>query len=57
MGVPFFFKQWGEWAPQHGVAGRGGRQHRFADGTLVQRLGRKAAGAELDGRQWREQPA
>lgn len=56
MGVPFFFKQWGEWVPR-AVAGIGGRRlHRFDDGTLVERVGRKAAGAELDGRQWHESP-
>jgi protein gp37 len=56
-GVPFFFKQWGEWLPLDDVGGGAGRQHRFADGTVVARLGRKAAGAALDGREWRESPA
>jgi protein gp37 len=39
-GVPFFFKQWGEWAPAH------------PDGAMV-RIGKKAAGAMLDGREHR----
>jgi protein gp37 len=39
-GVPFFFKQWGEWAPATG--GHGPR-------SLMARVGKKAAGALLDG--------
>ncbi|MFO1082851.1 MAG: DUF5131 family protein [Reyranellaceae bacterium] len=55
-GVPFFLKQWGEWAaPPDGGDGRG-RLHPFPDGAIVQRLGRKVAGAALDGREWREAP-
>jgi Bacteriophage protein gp37 len=37
-GVPFLFKQWGEWAPA-------------ADGTEMVRVGRAAAGRLLDGKQ------
>jgi protein gp37 len=65
--VPFFFKQWGEWAP----AGRGigigqhahGRQALIGPADergfrqVVERLGKKAAGRELDGRTWDEYPA
>ena len=40
-GVAFFFKQWGEWAPT---------------GEEIQRMGKKAAGRELDGRTWDEYP-
>ena len=40
--VPFFFKQWGEWAPYQG----GTAKH-----------GKKAAGRLLDGREWNEFPA
>ena len=39
-GVPFLFKQWGEWTPSHDEA--------LAPGTLV-RLGKKLAGRQLDG--------
>jgi protein gp37 len=46
-GVPFFFKQWGEWAPDDPTAGH----------TAMRRVGKKAAGALLDGREWREFPA
>jgi protein gp37 len=52
-GVPFLFKQWGEWAPIDGAhhfseeiadrAGYGGWQ------SAMQRVGKKAAGRTLDG--------
>lgn len=69
-GVPFLFKQWGEWAPVSGVCSR--ENSAFADtkspyiwrekplGQSVIRLGRigkKAAGRLLDGRIWDEVPA
>jgi protein gp37 len=47
-GVPFFFKQWGEWQ-----AGDNDTPH----GLQYYRVGKKAAGAMLDGREWREFPA
>ncbi|MGD0833176.1 MAG: phage Gp37/Gp68 family protein [Candidatus Dormibacteria bacterium] len=46
--VPFFFKQWGAWAP---VAVEDG-----AD-PVLRRLGKKAAGRLLDGRTWDEMPS
>lgn len=76
-GVPFFFKQWGEWKPgsdfcwdakTHVVLNNG--QHwpgtmtfedinKHADGRMsdldaiaMRRVGKKAAGRELDGRTW-----
>lgn len=56
-GVPFFFKQWGEWAP-HDVA-RPTYSQLLAHGThwdgtdsAVARVGKKHAGRELDGRTW-----
>lgn len=71
-GVPFLFKQWGEWAPvltkeeaesneRRGLAERmtgrtrwlntaGGHGYHGDDVTLVRRVGKKAAGRELDGR-------
>jgi protein gp37 len=48
QGVPFFFKQWGEWAPAI-TAKRG------ADAYFM-RAGKKNAGALLDSREWREFP-
>ncbi|MCT8970608.1 phage Gp37/Gp68 family protein [Microbaculum marinisediminis] len=79
-GVPFFLKQWGEWAPGECAAGPPtrtetgawwfGNSWRFGrvtpreseemhcdDAPDVYRLGKKAAGALLDGREWREMPA
>jgi protein gp37 len=78
-GVPFFFKQWGEWARYTPVAGadlggemRAGRidiVHReehepaellkrsfFKGDCYMRRVGKKAAGALLDGREWRQFP-
>ena len=40
-GVPFFFKHWGEWRPL---------------GDEMARVGRKTAGAAIDGHEWRESP-
>lgn len=60
-GVPFLFKQWGEWAP-HDVARPTYSQlilhgAQF-DGTnnAMSRVGKKAAGRVLDGRTWDEFP-
>lgn len=60
-GVPFFFKQWGEWAPvdevlRPGECTIGGRLYRFRGGVEMWRCGRRRAGAPLDGRLWREWP-
>lgn len=52
--VPFHFKQWGDWAPGHGenLAKARIRAEAAADGTEMLRLGKKAAGRELDGHTW-----
>ncbi|NOR03662.1 phage Gp37/Gp68 family protein [Mycolicibacterium fortuitum] len=72
-GVPFLFKQWGEWAPFDPDAVTGCRpdvylrQDGSGDGTYyarryhpgvehLRRVGKKAAGRELDGRTWDEYP-
>ena len=64
-GVPFFFKQWGEWLPldQPAPADFGEwwkepahKRHRFPDGVVVERVGKLAAGRLLDGREWNEFP-
>jgi hypothetical protein len=64
-GVPFFFKQWGEWmpAPEHmnfaeAAAWVGARrfEHHSSGHTLV-RVGKKNAGGLLDGVQWHQFPA
>jgi len=57
-GVPFFFKQWGEWAPAEDYASE--IQEDFDVRGLTEgpslRVGRKAAGRKLDGRTWDEYP-
>ena len=73
--IPFFFKQWGEWAPvvrplRYAHKGESTRLG-FWDGDgnwrvggdtaipgeiLMNRVGKKAAGRLLDGREWNEYP-
>jgi protein gp37 len=50
-GVPFFFKQWGEWLPP-------GQEGYCVDNTTSSpiRIGKKCAGCVLDGRTWHEFP-
>ena len=70
-GVPYFFKQWGEWAPDPPsmtrkrtscvVAPQGGMVRIAEDlpplgSACVYWVGKKAAGRELDGRIWDEFP-
>ncbi len=72
-GVPFFFKQWGGWAPaadhMHrrpfpfvthiGAQGEPlpGDLYRYPIGSAqMAYVGKKVAGAMLDGREWREMP-
>jgi protein gp37 len=84
-GVPFFFKQWGEWIPyeadpqppfwdsQHGdmvdghhfpsdlsegdpTGGWWAAEPAFDPPVVYRRVGKKAAGRELDGRTWDEYP-
>lgn len=58
-GVPFLFKQWGEWIPMlgqaEGVSVRG-EKHIFDDGTVMGWAGKKSAGRLLDGKQHDEYP-
>ncbi|RDD60461.1 DUF5131 family protein [Ferruginivarius sediminum] len=68
-GVPFFFKQWGEYGPApegathplecHPVPGSKGliRTRRLKDGQFMQRVGKKAAGRLLDGREHNDMPS
>jgi len=51
-GVPFFFKQWGEWAPVTKLDYAAGQR---ADLGFA-RLGKKRSGRLLDGREWNEFP-
>lgn len=57
--VPFFFKQWGEWREITDEDMRSTPAHRFVGsppGFHVVRVGKKAAGRLLDGREWNEFP-
>lgn len=66
-GVPFFFKQWGEWAqarhipPDDFAKGPDRPGYVFVqhDGTpiVTERVGKKKAGRSLDNREWSEVPA
>lgn len=63
-GVPFFFKQWGEWVPR-GYAEYFGFGAKETKNTVIDslpypvimsRIGKKAAGRLLDGREWNQYP-
>jgi len=55
-GVPFHFKQWGEWHPVKEIEDAPGSIfHRFDDGSWVRRNGAKSNGCAIDGvevKQW-----
>ncbi len=57
-GVPFFFKQWGEnWPNEQGNYSLSPEQEAGAtDEDDYSRIGKKAAGALLDGREWKQFP-
>jgi protein gp37 len=58
-GVPFFFKQWGEWSPikPDGYVRLSSRICGWSfPSQMVYRVGKKAAGRELDGCTWEEEP-
>ncbi len=66
-GVPYFFKQWGEWAPDGFAKGWLEDRRRYigdavticgSDGfrQVMRRTGKKAAGRELDYHTWDEYP-
>jgi protein gp37 len=73
LGVPFFFKQWGEWAPEAVCATERGADNALyierdgatrpaavgarGDATTIQRNGKHRTGRRLDGRTWDEYPA
>jgi protein gp37 len=61
--VPFHFKQWGQWvtedqSPEDIILPGTSRWNEFGsdDGPSVYKVGKKAAGRELDGRTWDQQP-
>ena len=60
-GVPFFFKQWGEWVSPSQMPGETYREiEDFGNGIGItnnpRRVGKKRAGRLLDGREWSEFP-
>jgi len=60
-GVPFFFKQWGEWHQTHDLcAGQNGylgkQWHTIDPDTSLCRIGKRAAGRTLDGQTWDKIP-
>jgi protein gp37 len=55
-GVPFFFKQWGEYRYILRVNGPNGEPWKHKNEWFRQRVGKKIAGRELDGRTWNEYP-
>jgi protein gp37 len=57
-GAAYFHKQNGEWAPEEVFPEYipSGKSYIFDDGSEVWRVGKKAAGRLLDGREWNEFP-
>jgi protein gp37 len=67
-GVPFFFKQWGEWLPSYDFGERLEemvknfpkciirKRHEFPDGINMYKVGKKAAGSLLDGKEYKQYP-
>jgi protein gp37 len=56
-GVPFFFKQWGEWAPLGQIdSSRTFVGRNLGDGQMMLRYGKKLSGRMLDGSEWNEFP-
>jgi protein gp37 len=58
-GTPFFFKQWGEWChnDQVQVSRRMSKEvWRWLDGGISLRVGTRASGHLLDGKEWRQVP-
>jgi protein gp37 len=63
-GVPFFFKQWGEWTPAGFGFGRFAPPERLIGPAvddrgfrqIMRRVGKSRAGRELDGRTWDQYP-
>jgi protein gp37 len=60
-GVPFFFKQWGEWLwvhPERNLYQFSSPEHKIAniDGQRFYKVGKRKAGRLLDGIEWNEYP-
>ena len=55
-GVPFFFKQWGEYVESIPSNISSANRHIYEHGTSFYRVGKKKAGRILNGRAWDEYP-
>ena len=60
-GVPFFFKQWGEWGEVRSLSQKVVERYSrdvssFPNGDLFFKVGKKHTGRLLDGREWNEYP-
>ncbi len=59
-GIPFFFKQWGEWAPVTDLLARGCTTFKNrpveVEGEMMVKVGKGLAGYLLDGVEWRQRP-
>lgn len=58
-GVPFFFKQWGDWSPEPGPDGSGepmSVDDGFSEPVMMFRMHKSRTGRTLDGRTWSESP-
>jgi protein gp37 len=53
---PFFFKQWGEWLPDDQLDASNRRDPMTESDMTWVRVGKKAAGRQLDGKEWNEFP-
>lgn len=56
VGVPFFFKQWGEWAPREIALKVYGEDYDPENKVAMARIGKKASGRLLDGKEHLELP-
>lgn len=56
-GVPFFFKQWGQFRPMEGFDEAVGHPFVNLNDVSMACVGKKSAGRLLDGREWSEYPA
>lgn len=60
-GTKYFFKSWGDWGPELDLradfkAIKSQKQTGYGDATYMYRVGKKAAGRELDGETWDQYP-
>lgn len=59
-GIPFFFKQWGEWMPVSDALAKGWTTFKNRPvevyGEMMVKVGKGLAGHVLDGREWRQMP-